>query len=45
MAPKGDSSKKNTKKNPTPKFDYKLVNKDTKISSSSGDTFKYLIKG
>lgn len=50
MDPKGDTSskqvaKKASMKKPTPKSDNKLVNKDTESSNSSGDLFKYLMKG
>lgn len=43
MAPKGDSSKKNTKK-PTPKLDYKLVNESTESSNSNEDRVEYPMK-
>lgn len=45
MAPKGDSFKKNTNKKPAPKSDNKLVNEDTKISSSNSDLVEYPMKG
>lgn len=39
MAQKGDSSKKNTKKKSTPKFDYHIMNEET--NESSGDLIQY----
>lgn len=50
MDPKGDSSlkqatKKGNKKKPTPKSNYKLVNKGAKSSSTSGDLVRYPMKG
>lgn len=42
MAPKGKSSKKNTKKKLAPKYDYHLINEET--SEWSGNLAEYLIK-